>query len=109
MFMKKAEEKKFIKMIKDILGEAYKPSDDVLIQELADWISISEKAKDDLRKEVKTDGEMGWQNLTTISMASKQIQSVLKHLGITPAERNRLKVVVEKADKFDLNKFLNQN
>jgi len=107
--MKKTEEKRLIKTVKNVIGNSFKDSDQILIQELVDWISIAAKAKEDLKKEVAKDGEMGWQNLTTISMASKQIQSCLKHLGITPAERNRLKVVEKNETKFDLQKFLGEN
>jgi len=107
--MKKAEEKKLIKTIKDVIGNSFKESDQILVQELVDWISIAMKAKDSLKKEVKNNGGMEWQNLSTISMAPKQIQSCLKHLGITPGKRNRLKVVEKNETKFDLQKFLNEN
>lgn len=105
--MKKTEEKKLFKQIKESIGEQYQKTDDVLIQECLDWIKISIKAKEELEKSVGEGDSIRdlWQLLTTIAMSSKQTQSLFTKLGITPQERNKMKVLVQDND-VDLNELL---
>lgn len=108
--MKKAEEKKLIKNIKDSLGENFNESDMLLITELIDWLKIASKAKADLSVSVKDGGSMDWQALTTISMSSKAIITTLKALGITPTDRLKQKLLNKTSTDSaitNLNKFLN--
>jgi hypothetical protein len=110
--MTKKEEKTISDNIVALLGADIKSSDYLLINELIDWIKISNKAKDELQAETKKGDSMNWQTLTSIAMASKQIQSIMNKLGITPQQRNRLKKKKDDGNAstgFDLNKFLNEN
>jgi len=49
---------------------------------------------------------MNWQILTTIAIASKQIQNIMQRLNITPDKRAKGKKT-ENNQEFDLQKFLN--
>jgi hypothetical protein len=103
-----AKEKKIRKGVIDLLKSKKNHSaavDGLLIDELIDFLKISEFAKGNL--ETNPDN---WQALTTVTMASKQIQSILAKLDLTPQERNRkLKWREERVEAFDLQKFLNEN
>jgi hypothetical protein len=103
--MNKRERTKFVKQIKEAIGENYRATDDLLIDKLIMWCEISTKAEQDLMKAVDERGEMPWSFQTTIAMASKQIQSLYTKLGITPQERAKIRVV-EKERDVDLSKLL---
>ncbi|MBS1949858.1 MAG: hypothetical protein OJF59_002511 [Cytophagales bacterium] len=102
--MTKHKEKKLHSQLVELLKAKnnYHPSDELLIEELIDFKKISDYAKSELGN---NPGD--WQALTTITMVSKQMQSILTKLNITPQERVK-KIKEEKKDKmFDLQKFLN--
>ncbi len=103
-YMTKTKEKKLREQIVGLLKlkKSYDATDHILIDELIDFLKISEYAK----KKLESDPD-SWQCLTTITMTSKQIQAILTKLNITPQERNRkVKELEEKNEKFDLQKFL---
>jgi hypothetical protein len=106
--MKKAEEKKLRQQIIDLIGENYTSTDSIMIDDLIDWVSLSQSIKIDIEKAVKAGDSIGWQDLTKISMCSKQIIALTKALGISVYERKRGKKKDSKP-VFDLNKFLNEN
>jgi hypothetical protein len=106
--MTKKEENKIITQIEKLIGDEIKESDYILIYELIDWIKISSKAKDELKDSVKNGENMNWQILTTIAMSSKQIQSIMQRLNITPDKRSRNKQVDKKQSSFDLQRFLHE-
>jgi hypothetical protein len=95
-----------IDQIVSLIGNDIKEPDYLLIYDLVDWLKVSARAKDDLQKSVTDNDTMSWQALTTIAMASKQIQSVMTKLNITPEKRSRKNSVLKKGG-FDLEKFLN--
>jgi hypothetical protein len=105
--MTKAKERslraKIIKHLKD--ADNYKPTDDFLIQELLDFLSMSEFAKQELKA-----NPSGWGEWTKVSMASNQIQAIMTKLSLTPATRLKKKKDDEK-DKpktgFNLAEFMN--
>lgn len=106
--MTKKEEKKLVEQIVTLIGDDIKDSDYILIHDLLDWKMINEKAKDELQEQVKNGEQMNWQTLTSIAMASKQIQSIIQRLGITPEKRGRKKKgEKEQKKEFDLESFLN--
>jgi len=106
--MTKREEKKLVGQIVALIGEDIKESDYLLIYDLVDWLNVSERAKDDLQQSVKDSEVMSWQALTTIAMASKQIQSIMTKLNITPEKRGRdSRQRIKK--EFDIEKFLNED
>lgn len=104
--MTKKEEKRLIDQIVALIGDDIKESDYLLIYDLVDWLKVSHRAKDDLQKSVKDTESMSWQSLTTIAMASKQIQSLMTKLNITPEKRARAKKSEVKKG-FDIHEFLN--
>lgn len=105
--MNKNEQTRIKREVAKLLKEKdnYKKLDDVLIGELIMWLEIS-----DFNKTTLMSDPTNWQALTTAAMASKQIQSILTKLNITPQERVRkTKGDENKKSEFDLNKFLNEN
>lgn len=104
--MTKKDEKKLTDHIVTLIGDSIKASDYILINDLVDWVKISEKAKDELQEGVKQGSNMNWQTLTTIAMASKQMQSIMQRLNITPEKRaKQIKQDVDEQD-VDLNQLL---
>jgi hypothetical protein len=95
-------EKKLKKQVIDLMKSKrqFEKIDEILIHELIDWCIISQKSKASAKRDPKD-----WQALTTVAMASKQIQSILAKLNITPQERSR-KSKEEKTEAFDLPKYL---
>ncbi len=106
--MKRKEEARLREVINEILVDQIKDSDKILIDDLIDWINIGQNAKADLKDAIKDGEKSNWQILTTIAMASKQIQNIMQKLNITPDKR--AKKNDHRPNKgIDLNSFLNEN
>src|SRR5579859_4305062 len=94
MFMNKREQAKKKKELKDYLikEKLYVKSDDILIGQLIDWMAIDAHAKSEL-----TNDPNNWVTVSTISVASKNIQQLMTKLSLTPQIRNsKIKIEVEK-------------
>lgn len=107
--MKKNEERKLIKQLKESLGDNYQEIDMIIITDVIDWMKINRQAKEDLVKSIEDNGKMDWVALTTISMASKGVITNLKALGLTPSDRlkQRLLSTSKESGIDNLNNFLN--
>jgi hypothetical protein len=103
--MKKKAESNLRTSIKSMIE--HHAFDDALIDDLIDWIKISNRAKEDLQQSIKDDGAMSWQALTTISMSTKAILSISKSLGISPFQRKNKEG--DKKPVLNLNEFLSSN
>jgi hypothetical protein len=77
---------------------------DILIEELIMWMEIQDFSKIALETDPTS-----WQALTQCSMASKQIQTILTKLNLTPQERMKKIKNDEKVATLDLNKFLSDD
>jgi hypothetical protein len=108
ILMTKREETKLSEYIRALIGDDLKESDNILIEDLMDWIKINRKAKDELQESVKDGESMSWQTLTTIAMASKQIQNIMQRLNISPEKRARKQQQqhVKEGEDVDLNQLL---
>ncbi len=107
--MKKPEEKKLRAKIRLLIGENYDDSDEVLINDLCDWIKLQAYTKKQIEADVKAGDKLGWTELGTLAMATKNILSILKALGVSVYERTK-KMKGKKEEPatngFDLQKFL---
>lgn len=81
MFMNKREKSKLRKEYKSYLEKSgvYNPVHDKLIEQLVDWIDIDEFTKTELMNDPTS-----WTLISTISVASKNIQSLMTKLSLTP-------------------------
>jgi hypothetical protein len=92
--MKKREQAKKKKELKDylVVEKLYVKTDDILIAQLVDWLEIDEHAKTELNKDPNN-----WIIISTISVASKNIQQLMTKLSLTPQIRSaKIKVEVQK-------------
>lgn len=90
--MTKNEKTKLKKKFKEYLVEKkiYSEVHDTLINQLVDWIEIDEYAKGELMNDPSS-----WTTISTISVASKNIQNIMTKLGLTP-QTQKVKLEVEK-------------
>ncbi len=107
--MKKAEEKKLRKQIVDLLvgKENYNSTNELLINELVDWLKIGTYNNQQMKDSVKNESTIGWNLLTTKSMVSKNVQSILTKLNLTPELTAKKKKEQKKEEQFNLQGFLN--
>ena len=101
--MNKTKEKKLRKQIVDLLKakKLYEESDQILIDELIDFMKISEYWKNKLMNEPDS-----WQAITTLTCCSKQIQSLMVKLSITPSDRS--KIVQQSTSPVDVHKLISE-
>jgi hypothetical protein len=107
--MNKTKERNLRKQNRETLGDDYRKTDEVLIDELIDWMKINVVAKQELAKALEERGEMPWTVQTTISMCSKNIQSLYTKLGLTPQIRmngKKKEIAIEVEKDVDINSLL---
>ena len=103
MNMTKSKEKKIRQQIKKYLEskQLYELTDEILINQLIDWLKI----EDDAKSRLKVDST-NWSTLSAIAMSSKNIQNLFVKLNMTPADRAKAIGKIETDDKDEALKHL---
>jgi P27 family predicted phage terminase small subunit len=110
----KTFKKDLVKILKS--KNNYEKTDDLLIDELLFHISLLSDAKQDVidngfminvRKDPDAPPLFNQnQSVSVVFQATKQVQSLIRQLGLSPADRLKLRIKDKKA--FNLNSFLDE-
>lgn len=92
--MNKNEETKIKKWLKNSIDE-FKDSDQIIIDNIIDYLKMNEAAKHQLAISVEENEKLDWVSVTTIATCTKNINLLMMSLGITPKERKKLKLMME--------------